>query len=329
MNLNLLFPACALLTSVYILLSVRKAQAHNSQRRLQGLRHITHLRCLLEALPQHRGMANALLQGDESFRSKLTTLQAQIDRDMSVMEKHLLTTDHWGVTDRAQRVLSAWSTIKQKLNNFAAPESFGRHTALITELLYLINDVADAAGLLEDPDNTRLIDTAINMLPLVTETLGQARGMGTGVAARGKCSSDMRVKLRYLLANTRRVAEEVGQAVQGTLSQRGAEHHADFKTRAGNALGDSQQATQEFLSLLETGIIHDNSIDVVPTDFYAAGTTAIQHSFTLLDTILTSLNFRLNQSAQKNKKHHWLSRGIALVLIMPALYLLQQLFTTV
>lgn len=329
MNLNLLFPTCALLASAYILLSARKSQACSSQKRLQGLRQITHLRRLLEALPQHRGMANALLQGDESFRSKLTTLQTQIDQDMGVMEKHLITTDHWGVTERALHVLRAWSTIKEKLNTFAAPESFGRHTALITELLYLINDVADAANLLEDPDNTQLIDTAINMLPLVTETLGQARGMGTGVAALGKCSSDMRVKLRYLLANTRRVAEEVGQTVQGTLSRRGAEQNADFKTRAASALGDSQLSTQEFLSLLETGIIHEHSIDVVPTDFYAAGTAAIQHSFTLLDTILTSLNFRLSQSAQKHKQHHWLSRGIALVLITPALYLLQQLFTTV
>lgn len=327
MSLSLLFPACALLCGAYLLLSVRKIQTSASQSSLNGLQDVTHLRRLLEAMPQHRGMANALLQGDESFRSKLVSLQSQIDRDMDTMKNQLCPADRWGVANRAQQILEAWSTIKQKLNNFDAPESFARHTALMTELLYLINDVADAAGLLDDTDNTRLIDAAINTLPLVTETLGQTRGMGTGVAARGRCASDMRVKLRYLLTNTRRVAEEVNQAVRGTLSQRGTAQDADFKKRAGHALDESQRATQEFLSLLESGIIHERNVDVAPTDFYAAGTEAIQHSFTLLDAILSSLQHRLTLASQKSKQQLLLSRGMALALILPAGYLLQQLFT--
>jgi hypothetical protein len=138
----------------------------------------------------------------------------------------------------------------------------------------------------------------------------------------------MRVKLHYLLANTRQVANEVGLAVRGTLSERGTEENADFKTRAAHALDESQRATQEFLALLETGIIQDHSIDVAPTDFYAAGTEAIQHSFTLLDAILSSLHHRLSLAAQTNKQRLWLAKGMALVLIVPAVYLLQQLFTT-
>ena len=329
MNLNLLFPACALLSAAYVLLTLRKIQARAAQQRLRGLQDIAHLRRLLEALPQHRGMANALLQGDDSFRSKLSTLQTQVDRDMRTMETSLYAGDRWGVAKRTRHVLDAWSTIKQNLNSYAAPESFARHTALITEMLYLINDVADAAGLLVETDNnSRLIDAAINTLPLVTETLGQARGMGTGVAARGKCSTDMRVKLRYLLANTRRVADAVGQAVRGTLSENGIEQDAGFKARAGHALDDSQRATQEFLALLETDIIHEHRVKVAPADFYTAGTAAIQHSFTLLDAILASLHDRLKLALQTNQQRLWLARGMALILVIPAAYLLKQLFTT-
>lgn len=326
MSLSLLFPACALLCGAYFLLALRKTQALSSQKCLQGLQDITHLRRLLESLPQHRGMANALLQGDDSFRSKLDTLQTQINRDMHTMSDLLISADHWGAAERAQHVLDAWNTIYQQLNNLAAPESFGRHTALITELLYLINDVADAAGLLNSTENGRLIDVAINSLPLVTETLGQTRGMGTGVAARGKCASDMRVKLRYLLTNARQVASEVNQAVRGTLTERGAGQDTVFTDRAGTALDESQQATQAFLLLLENGVIHDRRVEVASTDFYAAGTEAIQHSFTLLDAILASLHRRLSLAVQTNKRRRLLSRGIALALILPAVYLLQLLF---
>jgi len=333
MSLSLLFPACALLCGGYFLLSLRTSQSRSAQQGLQGLQDISHLRRLLEALPQHRGMANALLQGDESFRGKLATLQSQIDKSMSEMDTRLCLGNHWGVAVRARHVLDAWSNIKQQFNSMTAPESFGRHTALITELLYLINDVADAAGLLTEADsNARLIDAAINTLPLVTETLGQARGIGTGVAARGKCATDMRVKLRYLLANTRRVADEVGQAVRGTLAeeratQKGTVQETDLKTRAGQALDESQQATQAFLSLLESGIIHDRPVDVAPTDVYAAGTEAIQHSFTLLDAILNSLHHRLSLTLKKNQRRLWQSHAMALALVLPAAYLLQRLFT--
>lgn len=332
MTLSLLFPSCALLCGGYFLLSLRTSQSHAAQQGLQGLQDITHLRRLLEALPQHRGMANALLQGDDSFRGKLATLQSHIDNSMSEMDTRLCLGDHWGVAKRARQVLDAWSTIKQQLNSMTAPESFGRHTALITELLYLINDVADAAGLLvETDDNARLIDAAINTLPLVTETLGQARGIGTGVAARGKCATDMRVKLRYLLANTRLVADEVDQAVRGALAekstvQKGTTQETDFKTRAGQALDDSQRATQAFLSVLESGIIHDRRVDVASTDVYAAGTQAIQHSFTLLDAILNSLHHRLSLTLKTNQRRLWQSRAMALALVLPAAYWLQLLF---
>lgn len=330
MNLSLLFPACALLCGGYLLVSARNAQVHAAQHRLQGLQAVMHLRRLLEALPQHRGMANALLQGDESFRRKLMELQTQINRNMDKMGTLLSAGDALGVAERSQSILQGWSTITQQLNRFAAPESFGRHTALITELLYLINDVADDAGLLTETDsNAQLIDAAINTLPLVSETLGQARGMGTGVAASGKCDTDMRVKLRYLLANTQRVADEVGHAVQGALSGHTAGekyHDTGFTQRARSALDDSQQATRQFLSLLDTRIIHDNTVEVAPADFYNAGTVAIQQSFSLLDIILTALNHHLNLAAQVAGRRLWLSRGLAAGLMLPAAYLLHGLF---
>ncbi|MDT8383394.1 MAG: nitrate- and nitrite sensing domain-containing protein [Gammaproteobacteria bacterium] len=323
MSLSLLFPACALLSAGYLLPAYRSTQTRAAGQRLLGLQAVKQLRQLLEALPQHRGMANALLQGDESFRPKLTSLQASIDQDMARTQALLSVEAHWGVGPRSQTLLDAWSTIKQQLSRFSAAESFGRHTALMTELLYLINDVADAAGLLLAADpNARLMDTAINTLPLVTETLGQARGMGTGVAARGRCSIEMRVKLRYLLANTRRVAEQMGQDVRGALAQRDAVQEADFGTRAGHALDQSQRTIQAFLSLLENDIIHERSVELAPSDFYTAGTEAIQHSFSLLDTLLGSLQHRLALVEQAQQRQLWLSRGLALALLLPAGYLL-------
>lgn len=321
--MSLLFLICALLTGASVLVVLRKTRARISQQCLMGLKDITQIRRLIETLPQHRGMANALLQGDESFRSKLTTLQAQINKDIQALQTQLSGNDCWGATDRVRKINKAWSTILENPGNSSASKSFSRHTALIAEVLYLINDVADAAGLLNDTGYSQLVDTAINTLPLVTETLGQARGIGTGAAARGRCSTDVRVKLRYLLTNTRQVSGAVNKAVLSTLSEQNTREVSGFNKPATEALNESRQAIVNFLSLLETGIIHDRSIEITPADFYAAGTSAIQHSFTLLDIILTSLRQRLTADARNNQQQLRLAFAMSLVLLTPAVYFLQ------
>ena len=226
--------------------------------------------------------------------------------------------DQWLVAARVGRIHSAWLFIKKHLNGFAAPESFARHTSLMTELLYLINDVADASGLLRlKNNNSRLIDAAVNLLPIVTETLGQARGMGAGVAARGKCTTDMRVKLHYLLDNARRILGDVAKHVEVAL-----QGDANLNVRAGSVLENSQQSTQVFLSMLESRIINVRQVDVAPAEYYGAGTEAIQYSFELLDVINNALMARLNGDRGRAQKKLWRARLTALLILAPAIYLL-------
>ena len=226
-------------------------------------------------------------------------------------------TDPWSVAERVTRIQEGWRVIKQQLTGFAPPESFARHTALLTQILYLINDVADAAGLMADGEDARLIDAAVNQLPLVTETLGQARGMGTGVAARGKCATDMRVKLRYLHDNTQRVSADVVQGIRTTLQR-----DAGLKVQAETALEESDQTTRGFLLMLESRIINARQVDIESTEFYNAGTEAIQHSFTLLDAINNALMARLEMRVRQTQQQLWWARGAALVAVLPAGYLL-------
>lgn len=250
MSLSLLFPACVILFAAYFLQHIRHAAAQVAAQRSQGMTDVVKLRRVLEAIPQHRGMANALLQGDESFRSKLSQLQSGVDADMRPLAALSAGSDPWSVATRVGKVQDGWSFIKQQLAHFSPADSFARHTALMREILYLLNDVADAAGLMAEDTGARLIDAAVNQLPRVTETLGQARGMGTGVAARGKCTTDMRVKLRYLHANTQQVSAEVAQGMRSTLQS-----DAGLKAQAASALEESQRATQTFLAMLESRII--------------------------------------------------------------------------
>lgn len=316
MTLSWLFPACVLLFAGYFFQYLWHARARGADARVRGMGDVVMLRRLAEALPQHRGMSNALLQGDESFRNKLSQLQNEIDATMRSLVKLSANGDPWSVAERVQKVEAGWHLIKQQLSGFTPAESFARHTRLMTELLYLLNDIADAAGLLVDGTNYRLFDAAVNQLPLVTEALGQARGMGTGVAVRGKCATDMRVKLRYLYDNTQRVSADVAQGVQQVI-------HADarLRSRAEGLLEDSQRATQEFLAMLEARIIQARQVDIESTEFYSAGSEAIAHNFALLDAINAALMVRVQDSARLVRRKLLWVRIISVTTVVPAGYL--------
>jgi len=314
MSLSLWLPVGALVFGGYFVQHLRHQSAAAAQRRLRGLAHVRGLRRLLEELPAHRGMANALLQGDASFRDKLATLGHKINGDMALLKDMTAGGDPWGVEERAERIADQWSSIQRELGGLRARDSFGRHTALIAELLYLMHDTARAAGLLNAADTTtsRLADAAVNHLPLVTEMLGQARGMGAGVAAKGKCGTAMRVKLSYLLQKARGVAGDVAQVMARVLAA-----DAAFKAKAKDALAESQTAQARFLDLLEGRIINSREVDIPSGEYFAAGTQAIERSFALLDNIFAALQVRLEGDVSAAGRRLALARAGAIAVCLP------------
>lgn len=304
----LLLPAGMLAVSGYLFQHLRGQRWRQAHQRLATLDDIRSLRQLLEKIPQHRGMANAFLQGDASFGAKLQTQQQHIDADAHILTRLAGQTCCRVVSERIQRIGTQWSTIKQELQHFSSSHSFALHSELIGEILYLINDLSEKQGLLdEDSGFTPLANAAINRLPLVTETQGQARGMATGAAAQQKCGIPEQVKLRYLLARTRSAIGMANDELRGNVEARG--------------LSDSLIATEGFLRLLETRILETQHIDIPPTEVFAAGTQAIDRSFVLLDQLIDTLRQRLAADASRCK-HQWrLSQIIATTLLAPAAWL--------
>ena len=312
MSLSLLIPAGVLAAGGYLFQHGQGQQATAAERRLAGLQDIRQLRGLLETLPQHRGMANGLLQGDESFRAKLTELQARIDADMRRLQEITAGGDPWAVAGRCGQIRRQWDSLKGGLQKLQPQESFARHSLLIQELLYLINDIGDGAGLLSH--GGALAATIIDRIPLVTEILGQARGMGTGAATHGRCDTAMRVKLQFLLHKAQTVSDQLKREQGSTQgSKTGLRKNA-------------QEATENFLGLLRERIIEAPDISLSPSDYFSAGTQAIQHNFVLLDKLMEVLQSQLEADLARERNRRTLSRAAAGLLLLPALWLARLAF---
>ncbi|MFK5914229.1 MAG: hypothetical protein QM484_07625 [Woeseiaceae bacterium] len=189
-----------------------------------------------------------------------------------------------------------WVFIKQNLSNFKPAESFSLHTDLVKKILYLINDLGDSANILTTQDKTyvKLANSVFLKLPLMTEMMGQARGVGTGIATKGICDTNMRVKLTYLLCNARETANAVSLDVKDALNS-----NSELKQQASTVLEDNQRATQKFLGSLENNIINVENIELSSAEYYEAGTEAIQLAFALMDKITLSMKNNLQNFISK------------------------------
>ena len=60
-----------LLITIYLLISEQLISIKFAKKELIGIEYITPLRQLIQHLPEHRGMSNAYLSGNESFQPKI------------------------------------------------------------------------------------------------------------------------------------------------------------------------------------------------------------------------------------------------------------------
>ena len=160
--------------------------------RLEGIRVNRLTRQLLFDLQQHRGMASACLGGDRSFGPRLEQKQAGIERDMAELDvaapnvsraQGLMTVPRW------EDIRSDWQALRREVLTLTSAESFRRHSMLIRAVLYSMGDVAERSQIGGTcAADAVLVNALWSKLPVAAEGLGQARAIGSSVAAQGYCS---------------------------------------------------------------------------------------------------------------------------------------------
>lgn len=241
--------------------------------RLEGIQINRLVEQLLIDLQQHRGMVNALLSGDSSFKQKIEQKQIAIGQDMAALDvlrgQILMTEKRW------EGIRSDWQELRKEVMALPAEESFHRHSELIRAVLYTMGDIAERSQIVGDcAADFVLVDALWNKLPAVAEGLGQARGMGASVAAKGYCSSVVRIKLRFLEEH---IGETIGW-VDSDLAHTDIAQAATFK----RAWEETHTAVNEFLKLLEEKLINAEHPAIDAEHYFGAGTKAMDAVFSAL-----------------------------------------------
>lgn len=282
-----------LIITFYLFIMGQLAALDIAKKEQTGLQYIVPLRQLIQHFPEHRGMTNAYLSGNTSFKSKLLAKRAQIIQDIqAINEVDQQLGGQLGVSAKWQEIKSTWKRLESDAFDGQAKDIFTRHTQLIAGTLELVSTVSDRSGLTMDPEleSFYIAFSVVNTLPQIVENLGQARGMASGLATRAIVTQKESIKLSSLLAMVQKSINALGRSTQ-VIVQSNPEVGAKIKPNADTAIS----IAKGYLAFLEQEILQRTPITIKSAVVFAKGTEAIKANFKLLDQLIPELALLLEQ----------------------------------
>ena len=328
-----IFAFIAVLLPTYQTFNTEQAAIDFALEEKRGLLPINAQLATLQALQLHRGITSAALGGDATQKAAQAAKQAEVD-------KAILQVDTQLAADPRETLLKSWAQFKRdwalvsaasNKSDTRAEDSRMAHTALISQLLLLIEATADEYKLSLDPETTTyfLVQVATVHLPQLSETLGSLRYQGAlqlTENARVKAGSAAGGTAGELAASNRQQITS-GLSVLRTLTgttYRFVDKAKAAEPRVKSALeAASLQAQKNALAmeaLIKKEVLENTASTLEPGAFFAEMTKGIDEQFKFAQT--TTLTLGQELSAQIAEKEKTRLTGLTAITVALALAIL-------
>lgn len=240
-------------------------------------------------IQQHRGMSTAWLAGDQSFERRLSGKRSEIEPLVMKLQQVALEENTRSYPCFTPNDVTLWrhrwSLLVNELGTYTVEKSIATHSNLVAMLLNWLDAIGEARIAL--PMGDLLTEGAVrnfsHRLPQLTETLGQARATGSGVAAQGKCPAVARVRLMFLVSRAESLIEQ-----------------ACAVDRQGEA---AAQKVKSLALTIRTHMLSSQEVGVSAEEYFSEATRAIDVVFAWVRECGHRLEEEVGQVAMGNKQY--------------------------
>jgi hypothetical protein len=279
-----LLSALLFITVVLVLLLRRKRGAGDAASAQQALHACEHLLMLAAHLQQHRGMSSAWLAGDKNFGPRLSSKRRDIEHLFHPLHDAAQSECNQTTPCLTVNELSVfrfkWRSLVDALPSLTPEKSIAEHSQLIATVLDWLDALGEArVGLAMGRQlPLGLVKNYVHRLPALTECLGQARALGSSVAARGQCPAVARVRLMFLVTRAESLLDQACQADElGTRSS------------------EARRMVQALAELIRTRMLAQEGVrDITADSYFTQATGAIDGVFAWIRDCGHNLEQRLN-----------------------------------
>jgi methyl-accepting chemotaxis protein len=240
---------------------------------------------------QHRGLSTRLLQGDAGAAEPRRAAADAATQALSAAQAALRAAGQEALADAAGEQATGFAALAQEVaaGRVAAADSFERHSRREHALLGLVQDVANASGIVLHPEPAGyfLQLAVLTELPRLGEQFGQLRAAGWLVLA-GQDPAANRQRLRQIQAR----AGAYDEAAQRSLVL-AAKESPTLMQPVQAALASAAAVREEVQQALARSVLPETGVPLAPADWWALGSRLVDAEFEVTTRALQALSAEL------------------------------------
>lgn len=253
-----------------------KSKVHKNRTR-EGFELVVHTQKIISYCQQHRGISNAVLNGDKQLKRQLTSIQSQMDKLIGEgVEIGFTKFVQW------DSFVEHWPRLKRHSLECTLPSQnlLRQHNMMVDGHMSLLDDVISYYELdwIMVSDSLHLSQLCVDTLKVI-ESIAQSRGIGAGLCSKGKCEGIDRLSLDFLrisiISPTNELLTELG-------------HVADAELLSQLSISSSliKEDVDSLLSTIESKLMIDGEINLDAAEFFVVATKPIQELVTVYDNLV-------------------------------------------
>ena len=274
---------------------------------------------LLVAVQRHRGVLNARLHGDSSFT------EAGMHEDMNQIGESIQALQRWAresktkqyELERLKEIEELWSQIAEHELGGNAEMLWDMHTKIIEQLTRLMTQIGSELSYSLDANLSfhNISDAALDHLPQVMETVGQARGLGAGYLAEKRIGKIGYFRISNLnsqmLLQMQKVNEHLdrmdrGEPVYGQVKQ---------------LVGELGMAVAAFEGITNSTFLEREDYSISPKYYFQQGTRLIDDAVELQGLLLEHLSNVLAGEIERKYSGMYRIKSTAVIALLLIVFL--------
>lgn len=291
-----------------------------TQQEIVSAQYISPLLNMMVELQKHRGLGNRFLNGDQGAYPLLIKARDALEKEFQYTEGLHQKKDFQFLetTQQLAALKQRWGALQNVFPSLKPKDSFEQHTQLIADFQKLIADISDRGGLVLDPDADTyyVIYNTIAILPDLTERVGQARGLASGIAASKDPKNPQKKKLILIPG----VIQHDAHLFEQNLEKIQIHNPVVFNTIQESSKNLSEKI-KDYTSLLHKEILEADTLTIAPKIVFDRGTEIIEQAIKLIKRNAPILEELL----QKRKNYYQFQLIITLGTIFITLLLISYL----
>ena len=304
---------CAVPTALFVRAANKEIRA--AQIEISGLAPTAALVQLLRPIQAHRGLAAAVLSGNQSLANERVTKEKDVNAAFEKARSSLSTATATALLEALDKVEAQWKALANALKDqgFPIEDNYNRHTQLLSSASNLLETTVDYFGLALDPEpqSSALITAAFDNLPRLTGSIERMRATGTAILGIKQATTEERVNIASLLERTRNDLAHSRALIQKAISVGGGAMNGLEATSLA-AVGE----TQKLIAVTDLEFMRIEVLRYEAAGYFKLATTAVDAQFNLIDAARVEIERNLQSRVSSYRSTLWLLLGLIAALLL-------------